>query len=223
MRLLTVPPRARVAGLLGGALFGLIIGCERQEGAVVREPSEPRPVPSGPTEPAPPRLEADAGVLPDVAVTEPLADAAAEAATATARCAPVSTPPTHDVFFELGLRKGQWGTELWARIRVSGSSLRKEIWSSPAPTSCDSRIEGERMTFHCVTDEGELHGWVGVVGEEVIVESRRGGPVFATPMPLLGVAPPTPAPAPPPFEREASAKVSCGARLRFHPRTLSHL
>ena len=185
------------------------------------EPPAPAPAPASPlAPPAEPDVELDAGLASpgDATSAEPAGDATVEAAVAS--CTPSESPPRYDVFFELGTRKAKWGPELWARVRVPGTSLQKEIWTSPAPTRCESQVEGERLTFHCITADGESRGWVGVVGEELVLESRRGEPELAVPAPPPGVAPPAPPP-PRPFERDASVKVPCGTRLRLHPSTRS--
>jgi hypothetical protein len=207
-----------------GALLALGSACQQQAGPVSAS-DPPRPVPASPApEEAEPSPEAsDAGTASELdasaaelGVDGSLADAAPEAASAA--CAPVTNPPTYDVFFDLGKRPGKWGSELWARVRVPGTALRKEVWASPAPTYCDSQVEGERLTFHCITDEGEARGSVGVVGQELVLEGWHGPPelVMPAPPPFGNPAPSRP---PRPFEREASVKVPCGARLRLHPRS----
>ena len=111
--------------------------------------------------------------------------------------------------------------ELHARVRAAGTTLSYEIWRSFPPAGCTTTVEGDAMSFNCITDEAVTSGRVFIDGEAIVIEQtapRTPPPIPLPPQP--GASLPPPPPPAPAIVRVASARVACGAKARFHPRSI---
>lgn len=202
-------PASIIAGLV-------LASCQKTGSPPAAEPTTPFVASAPQKAPAAPPPEPAPAPAPGAAA--PAAGAETAAAAAEPTCQAVAKPPLLDVRLSFTSRKGAPGSGLegvWmlvAKVSAPSVKLSHEVWSSPAPTSCSARQDGEAMAVECITDEGQLHGRLRVVADELVFEASRGGPSMA---PAVGAG----APEPPQrsVERERSVKVPCGTRLRVHP------
>ncbi len=146
----------------------------------------------------------------------------ADAAPPDPPCMPVSHPPTVEVTLSFSLGKLSLDpglpsvTTLVATVIAPRAKLRHEIWSSPSPTSCSAKKDGDAMVVHCITDEGQVEGRSRVIGEKLVVETAESGPMQ---LPPIGAARAQPRPRR--LSRVAEVKVPCGTKLLVRPATRS--
>lgn len=187
----------------------MIGGCQRTTAPPPPEPA-PAVAPAPTPELGPAKVElVDASPAPAEAVSD------AGAAPTKPPCAPVAKPPTYDATLRFSFSKGAPGTgmagidSLVATVSIPSLKVARQVWESPAPTSCSARQEGEEMAIHCITDEGTLSGRVRIAGEELIIEAGHGLPPGVSLEMGKPVAPPKPR-----LEPLLTVEVPCGARLR---------
>ena len=208
-----LPPMLARSLALAGALA---LACQTPAASPPAPLPAVEPTPTAPASAAPTPVE-DAGAPAPVA-DEP--DAGFDAAPAPS-CVPVGSPPVIDVRLVYLTRNEKMGdmpvSVMVAKVSAPAARLSHEIWSSPAPTGCSARVEGDELAFSCITDEGQIEGRARIWGEELLVETASGMPPMPRPFVVDASAPP-----PRTLTRVASAKVPCGATLRAHASSRSY-